>query len=78
MNDMLDIDRGKLGWSTPSSFLKLKTLFGAYSGYSRHIETSSRGNRVSRLASIKHREDGLFLNRRDGSHDGYGWKQRCM
>jgi len=32
MNGMLDIDRGKLGWMTPSSFLKLRMLFGAYSG----------------------------------------------
>ena len=24
------------------------------------------------------RENGLFLSRRDGSHDGCGWKQRCM
>ena len=77
-NGILDINRGKLEWTTSSSFLELRMLFGVYSGYGRHIETSSGCNRVSRLASIKHRENGLVLSRRDGSHDGCGWKQRCM
>ena len=74
MNGMPDISRGKLEWMISSSFLELRMLFGAYSGYGRHIETSSGCNRVNRLASIKHRENGLFLSRRDGSYDGCGWK----
>jgi hypothetical protein len=74
MNSMADIGRGKLGWTTSRSFLELRMLFGVESGYGRHMETSSRCNRVSRLASIKHREDGLLLSRSYGFYDGCGWK----
>jgi len=71
-NGMMDVGRGKLRWMTSSSFLKLRMLFGAYSGYGRQMEISSRCNRVGRLTRIKHREDVLFLSRSDGSHDGCG------
>ena len=58
--------------------MKVRTLFGANSGYSGHMKASSSSNRVGRLTSIKHREDGVFLSRKDGSHDDMvGNKEVC-
>ena len=68
MNGMAYVGRGKLGGTTSSSLLKLRMLLGAKSGYSGHMQTSGRSNRVSRLSCIKHRENGVSLSRRNGSH----------
>ena len=72
------VGRGKLGGMTSSSLLKLRILLGAKSGYSGHMQASGRSNKVSRLSCIKHRENGISLSRRNGSHNGIiGNKEVC-
>ena len=74
MDGMMDIGGGKLLWTTASGLLKLRTLFGVKYGYSGGMDTSSSGDRVGGLASIKHGEDFGLLCRREGSHDDGGRK----
>ncbi|KIK77494.1 hypothetical protein PAXRUDRAFT_166677, partial [Paxillus rubicundulus Ve08.2h10] len=40
-----------------------RMLFGTKSRDGRDMETSCRGNGVSRMARIKHGEDGILLDR---------------
>jgi hypothetical protein len=72
---MMDIGGGKLLWTTTSGFLKLRTLFGAEPRDGGEVDTSSRGNRTSRMTSIKHGKNAVLLSRREGSHDDGGRKQ---
>jgi len=46
--------------------IKPRTLFGAKSRDGRGMNTSGRGNRVSRTAYIKHSEDSVFLSKKEG------------
>ena len=39
------------------------------SGDDRGVDICSRDNRVSRVASIEHSEDGVLLSDREGSYD---------
>ncbi|KIK76835.1 hypothetical protein PAXRUDRAFT_168635, partial [Paxillus rubicundulus Ve08.2h10] len=55
-----------------------RTLFGTKSRHGRDMETSGRGNEVSRVARIKHGEDGILLGRREEFHDGGDWKERSV
>ena len=52
--------------------MKLRTLFGVKSEDGRGMNTSNRANGVSRMASIKHRENTVLLYKREGSHDNSG------
>ena len=52
--------------------MKLKTLFEVESGDGRGVNTSDRGNRVSKMASIKHKEDAVLLCKREGSYNNDG------
>ena len=53
--------------------IKPKTLFGAKSKDGRGMNTSGRGNRVSRTAYIKHNEDTVLSNSREkGSYNNGG------
>jgi hypothetical protein len=60
MDSIADSGWGKLSWTTTRGLVELRTLFGAKSGDGRGINTSGRGNRVSRVASIKHGEDSVL------------------
>ena len=62
VDGMANIGRGKLGWMTSSGFLKLRALLGTKSRDGRNMETSGRGNGMSRMARIKHGEDGILLS----------------
>jgi hypothetical protein len=44
--------------------VKLRTLFGVESRDGRGMNTSSRGNGVSRMVSIKHGKDTVLLYRK--------------
>ena len=68
MDDMVDIDRRKLGWMTSNRLLKLRTLLTAKSGHGGRVDTSSRGNGASRVTSIKHSQNGI-VSRGEGLHD---------
>ena len=60
MNSMLDIARGKFGWTATSGLLELRTLFGTKPRDGRCVNTSDRGNGVSRLTSIKLGKDRML------------------
>ena len=53
--------------------VKPRTPFGAKSRDGRGMNTSGRGNRVSRTAYIKHSEDSVLSNSKEGgSHNNGG------
>ena len=74
VDSMTNVGRREFRWVTSSGLLKLRMLLRAKPGDGRDIETSGRCKGVSRLASIKHREDGILLSRGEGSHDDGDWK----
>ena len=69
MDNMADIGRRKLGWMTFNRLLKLRMLLRAKSGYGGRVDTGSRGNKVSKVTSIKHSQNGILVSREKGSHD---------
>ena len=74
VKSMVNIGWGKLGWLTSSGLLDLRELFGAEPGYGGDMDTSCRGNGVSRMTCIKLREDVVLLSSRKRSHDDGGWE----
>ena len=72
MLSMTDIGRRKLGRTTSNSFEKGRTLLGAKLRYGRRADTSLLGNGFTRKASIKAREDGALLSKRERSDHGGG------
>ena len=53
--------------------VKPRTLFGAKSRDGKGMNTSGRGNRVSRAAYIKHSEDSVLSNSKErGSYNNGG------
>jgi hypothetical protein len=60
MDSMANIGWGKLCWTTIRGRLELKTLFRVKSGDGRGMNTGDRGNRVSRMASIKHGKNSVL------------------
>ena len=53
--------------------IKPRTLFGAKSKDGRGMNTSGRGNRVSKTAYIKHSKDSVLSNSRErGSYNNGG------
>ena len=69
MDGMADIGRRKLEWTTSNRVLKLRTLLRVKPGYGGRVDTSSRGDGVSRVTSIKHSQNGILVSRGEGSHD---------
>jgi hypothetical protein len=78
MDGMADISMRKFGWTTSSGLLQVGMLFGIKPRDSGDIEASGRGNRASRMARIKHSQDGVLLSGGDGSHDGRSWEERSV
>jgi hypothetical protein len=72
MDGMMDICRGKLGWTSSSRLLQVRILFGMKPRDSSSTNTSGVGNRVNRMTSIKLGENGVLLSSREGSHDSNG------
>jgi hypothetical protein len=54
---------------TTRGLVELKMLFDSESGDGRRVHTRSGCNGVSRMAIIKHSEDGEHFGRREGFHD---------
>ena len=54
--------------------LKPRTLFRAKSKDGKGINTSDRGNVVSRTAYIKHSKDNVLLSESKGSQNDDDWK----
>jgi hypothetical protein len=75
MNIMVNVIGGKLGWAATSGLLQLRMLFGAKSRDGRGMDTSNRCNGVSRVASIKHRKNGVLLSLRQRVHDDESQKK---
>jgi len=73
-----DISRSELGWTTTRGLWKVRTMFAGDSGHSRLIDTSYRRDSMSRLPSIKKREDVVEFARGYSLHDGGGWEQRVV
>ena len=69
MDGMADIGRRKLEWTISNRVLKLRTLLKVKPGYGGRVDTSSRGDGVSRVTSIKHSQNGILVSRGEGSHD---------
>ena len=69
MDNMADIGRRKLEWTTSNRVLKLRTLLRVKPGYGGRVDTSSRGDGGSRVTSIKHSQNGILVSRGEGSHD---------
>jgi hypothetical protein len=60
VDSMANIGWGKLCWMTIRGLLELRMLFKVKSEDGRGMNTSDRGNRVSRMASIRHGEDSAL------------------
>jgi hypothetical protein len=69
---MMNICRGKLGWTTSRRLLKVGTLLGTKSGDGGNAYTSAGCNRTNRMARIKLRKDSALLSSRKRSHDDSG------
>jgi hypothetical protein len=54
---------------TTRGLVELRMLFDSKSGDGRRVNTSGGCNGVSRMASIKHSEDGDLFGRSEGFHD---------
>ena len=67
---MINICRGKLGWTTSRRLLKVGMLLGMMSGDGGNAYTSAGRNRANRMARIKLRENSALLSSRKRSHDG--------
>ena len=61
VSGMADIGGGKLGWTTSSGFLQVRTLFMMSPRDGQNMNTSGRGNRMTRMTRIKHSENGTLL-----------------
>ena len=61
VDGVTDIGGGKLGWTTSSGFLQVRTLLGTKSRDGRIIKTSGRCNSMGSITRIKHGEDGVLL-----------------
>jgi len=76
-SDMLDnspfVSRGKLGWTSSKRVSLVWVAFFDELGHSGLAYSSSRGNLVSREASIRQREDIISLSRGDGFHGDYDY-----
>ena len=72
INSMMNVGRGKLGWTTTNRFLKGRMLCRTESRDSSNADTCARYNGMNRMASIKLKEDGLLLFSRKRLHDGSG------
>jgi hypothetical protein len=59
---------------TTRGLVELRMLFSSKSGDGRRVNTSSGCNGVSRMASIKHSEDGVLFGRSKGFHNNSGRK----
>ena len=78
MDGMADIGRRKLGWMISNRLLKLRTLLRVKSEYGGRVDTSSRGNGVTRVTSIKHSQNGILVSREEGLHDdNVGNQEAC-
>jgi hypothetical protein len=53
MLSIMNVGRGKLGWTTSNGLWKCRTPFGAKSGDGRAANTSSLGDVFTRMTSIK-------------------------
>jgi hypothetical protein len=75
-SDILDnspfVSRGKLGWMSSTRVFLLWLAFFDELGHSGIAYSSSRGNLTSREASIRQREDIIFLSR-DGFLGDYDY-----
>ena len=78
IDGMVNIGRRKLGWMTSNRLLKLRTLLRVKSGYGGRVDTSSRGNGVTRVTSIKHSQNDILVSREEGLHDdNVGNQEAC-
>jgi hypothetical protein len=49
--------------------LGLENVFGVKSRVSKAMNNSNKGSRVSRITSIKHKKNAVFLGKREGFYD---------
>jgi hypothetical protein len=73
LDDCSFVSRGKLGWTSSTRVFLVWVAFLDKVGHSGFAYSSSRGNLVSREASIRQREDIISLSRGDGFPGDYDY-----